>query len=174
MGFKVIIAGGSVSGLTLANALEKFNIDYVLLEAYPSIAPQVGASIGMLPNGFRILDQLGCYEPVRNISDEFYLKSCLNGPDGKPLGSQDTTATVHHLEKRFVGLHSQSHSSCADIVTVLAILPFLSTDRCCSKFCTTTCCTKTESLLRRESVRSTLSMEAFTFSPKTVTGSRVI
>ncbi|KAI7779534.1 hypothetical protein LA080_000723 [Diaporthe eres] len=99
MGFRVIIAGGSVSGPTLANALEKFNIDYILLEAYPSIAPQVGASIGMLPNGFRILDQLGCYEPVRNISNEFYLESCMNGPDGKPR-SKGSTASIHHIEKR--------------------------------------------------------------------------
>lgn len=107
MGFRVIIAGGSVSGLTLANALEKFDIDYILLEAYPSIAPQVGASIGILPNGFRILDQLGCYEPVRDISDEYYLKSCINGPDGKPR-SQSSTAAVHHMEHRFVYLHHQS------------------------------------------------------------------
>ena len=64
MGFKVIIVGGSVSGLSVANMLERFDIDYVLLEAYPTIAPQVGASIGILPNGFRILDQLGCYEPI--------------------------------------------------------------------------------------------------------------
>ncbi|TDZ19491.1 FAD-dependent monooxygenase andE [Colletotrichum orbiculare MAFF 240422] len=99
MGFKVIIAGGSVAGLTLANALEQFDIDYVLLEAYPTIAPQVGASIGMLPNGFRILDQLGCYEPVRNISDGFYLKSTVYGPDGKPR-TQNSTDSIHHLEKR--------------------------------------------------------------------------
>lgn len=111
MGFRVIIAGGSVSGLTLANALEKFNIDYILLEAYPSIAPQVGASIGILPNGFRILDQLGCYEPVRDISNEYYLKSCINGSDGKPR-SQNTTASIHHLEKRFVCLHNQSSPLC--------------------------------------------------------------
>lgn len=94
-----------MSGLTLANALEKFNIDYILLEAYPSIAPQVGASIGMLPNGFRILDQLGCYEPVRNISNEFYLESCMNGPDGKPR-TKNSTASIHHIEKRFVCLHN--------------------------------------------------------------------
>ncbi|TDZ68370.1 FAD-dependent monooxygenase andE [Colletotrichum trifolii] len=99
MGFKVIIAGGSVAGLTLANALEQFDIDYVLLEAYPTIAPQVGASIGMLPNGFRILDQLGCYEPVRNISDGFYLKSTVYGPDGKPR-TQSSTDSIHHMEKR--------------------------------------------------------------------------
>ncbi|KAF6803744.1 FAD binding domain protein [Colletotrichum sojae] len=97
MGFKVIIAGGSVSGLSLANMLEKFDIDYVLLEAYPEIAPQVGASIGLLSNGFRILDQIGCYEPIRDISNEFYLKSSIRGPDGKAT-AENSTANVHHLE----------------------------------------------------------------------------
>ncbi|KAK5999341.1 hypothetical protein QM012_005559 [Aureobasidium pullulans] len=50
---KVIIAGGGIAGLTLANALEQANIDYVLLERRDEIAPQVGASIGMLANGCR-------------------------------------------------------------------------------------------------------------------------
>ncbi|KXH64083.1 FAD binding domain-containing protein [Colletotrichum salicis] len=44
MGFRVIIVGGSVSGLSLANMLERLDIDYTLLEAYPNIAPQVGAT----------------------------------------------------------------------------------------------------------------------------------
>ncbi|KAH8885604.1 FAD/NAD(P)-binding domain-containing protein [Thozetella sp. PMI_491] len=61
--FKIAIVGGSIAGLSLANMLEKFGLDYILLEAYPEIAPQVGASIGMMPNGLRILDQIGCYEP---------------------------------------------------------------------------------------------------------------
>ncbi|KAL0943432.1 FAD binding domain protein [Colletotrichum truncatum] len=99
MGFKVIIAGGSVSGLSLANMLEKFNIDYVLLEAYPEVAPQVGASIGLLPNGFRILDQIGCYEPIRNISNEFYLKATIRGSNGE-LKAKNSEATVQHTEER--------------------------------------------------------------------------
>ncbi|KAG9857937.1 FAD/NAD(P)-binding domain-containing protein, partial [Aureobasidium melanogenum] len=53
---KVIIAGGGIAGLTLANALEQANVDYVLLERRNEIAPQVGASIGILANG--------CREPV--------------------------------------------------------------------------------------------------------------
>ncbi|KAE8322239.1 hypothetical protein BDV39DRAFT_209999 [Aspergillus sergii] len=65
--FKVIIAGGSIAGLSLALMLEKNGIDFLVLEAYPSIAPQVGASIGLLPNGLRILDQLGCYESVMEM-----------------------------------------------------------------------------------------------------------
>ncbi|KAJ5112244.1 hypothetical protein N7532_000289 [Penicillium argentinense] len=61
---KVLIAGGSIAGLSLALMLEQNGIDFLVLEAYPSIAPQVGASIGVLPNGLRILNQLGCYEDV--------------------------------------------------------------------------------------------------------------
>ncbi|TLS26765.1 hypothetical protein PpBr36_04822 [Pyricularia pennisetigena] len=60
--FKAVIVGGSVSGLTLANIFEQLGIEYVLLEAYDDWAPQVGASIGMLPNGLRILDQIGVME----------------------------------------------------------------------------------------------------------------
>ncbi|KAH6869793.1 hypothetical protein B0T10DRAFT_593155, partial [Thelonectria olida] len=62
--FRVVIAGGGVAGLTLANALEQAGIDYVLLERRDTIAPQVGASIGILPNGCRILDQLGLLDEL--------------------------------------------------------------------------------------------------------------
>jgi 2-polyprenyl-6-methoxyphenol hydroxylase-like FAD-dependent oxidoreductase len=62
--FRVIIGGGGISGLTLANSLEKAGIDYVLLEARNTISPQVGASIGIFPNGSRIIDQLGCFERI--------------------------------------------------------------------------------------------------------------
>ncbi|KAE8377206.1 hypothetical protein BDV26DRAFT_305041 [Aspergillus bertholletiae] len=66
--FKVIIAGGSIAGLSLALMLEKNGVDFLVLEAYPSIAPQVGASIGLLPNGLRILE-LGCYESVMELAE---------------------------------------------------------------------------------------------------------
>ncbi|UQC81979.1 FAD binding domain-containing protein [Colletotrichum lupini] len=99
MGFKVIIVGGSVSGLSLANMLERLDVDYTLLEAYPNIAPQVGASIGLLPNGFRILDQLDCFEPILEMVGEYHLKNSLCGPDGKPLGPP-SMANIQHLEAR--------------------------------------------------------------------------
>jgi 2-polyprenyl-6-methoxyphenol hydroxylase-like FAD-dependent oxidoreductase len=66
--FKVVIVGGSVAGLSLANMLQANNIDFVVLEAYGSIAPQVGASIGLLPHGNRILDQLGLFEKILALS----------------------------------------------------------------------------------------------------------
>ncbi|PYH87701.1 FAD/NAD(P)-binding domain-containing protein [Aspergillus ellipticus CBS 707.79] len=71
--FRVIIVGGAVAGLTLAHSLLRNNIDFVVLESHSDIAPQVGASIGLAPNGSRILDQLGLFdeildkvEPLRN------------------------------------------------------------------------------------------------------------
>jgi 2-polyprenyl-6-methoxyphenol hydroxylase-like FAD-dependent oxidoreductase len=67
-GFRVIIAGAGLAGLTLANALERAGIDYVLLEARDVIAPAVGASMGMFPNGMRILDQLGCVDDISELT----------------------------------------------------------------------------------------------------------
>ncbi|KAK2808447.1 hypothetical protein FQN50_004655 [Emmonsiellopsis sp. PD_5] len=63
--FKVLIAGGGIAGLALANMLQQHGIDYLLLEAYTEITPQAGASIGFLPHGLRILDQLGMYGDLR-------------------------------------------------------------------------------------------------------------
>ncbi|PSN72628.1 FAD/NAD(P)-binding domain-containing protein [Corynespora cassiicola Philippines] len=60
----VLIAGGSVAGLALANMLEQTGINYLVLEKYSKIAPDLGASIGIFPNGCRILDQLGCYDAL--------------------------------------------------------------------------------------------------------------
>lgn len=62
--FKVVIVGGSVAGLSLALMLEQNGIDFVVLEAYPEIAPQVGASISIQPNGMRTLAQLGCADAI--------------------------------------------------------------------------------------------------------------
>ena len=97
---KVIIAGGSVAGLSLALMLEKNGIDCLVLEAYHSIAPQVGASIGLLPNGLRILDQLGCYEEILEQSEYPVNKVYFRNPDGKPFWCFDDLYET--LTERFV------------------------------------------------------------------------
>ncbi|KAG8412675.1 hypothetical protein J3458_013116 [Metarhizium acridum] len=81
--FKVIIIGGSVTGLTLAHSLHKIGVDYVVLEKRHTVTPQEGASIGILPNGARILDQLGLYEAIKD--------------EAPPLG-----ATRIHFPDKFV------------------------------------------------------------------------
>ncbi|QKX54566.1 uncharacterized protein TRUGW13939_01653 [Talaromyces rugulosus] len=75
--FKVVIGGGSITRLTLANMLQLHDIDFVVLEAYPDIAPQVGASIGLLPHGNRIFDQLGLFQKTVDLCpplESFYLR----------------------------------------------------------------------------------------------------
>lgn len=61
--FRIIIAGGGIAGLTLANALDKAGIDFVVLEKY-EIAPQLGASICMQGHSSRIFDQLGVWKAM--------------------------------------------------------------------------------------------------------------
>jgi 2-polyprenyl-6-methoxyphenol hydroxylase-like FAD-dependent oxidoreductase len=82
---KVIIAGAGVAGLTLALALEKTGIDYVLLEGYPEIVAQAGAGICLLPNGLRILDQLGCYEDLRDQVKGVLDTVSVRDPSGEAL-----------------------------------------------------------------------------------------
>ncbi|KAI1800760.1 putative monooxygenase [Daldinia bambusicola] len=88
--FKVIIAGGGIAGLTLANMLERFGLNYIILESHSEIAPQVGASIGLFPNGLRILDQLGCYEDILDVfqGKNPYKESYIRGASGNVLAAQ--------------------------------------------------------------------------------------
>lgn len=62
--FKVVIVGGSVTGLTLAHCLAKLGIDFTILEKRPAIVVQEGASIAVMPNGARVLDQLGIFDAI--------------------------------------------------------------------------------------------------------------
>lgn len=62
--FKVAIVGGSIAGLTVALHLERLGIDWILIERHPEIAPQLGASIALNPNGLSVLSQLGCVADI--------------------------------------------------------------------------------------------------------------
>jgi 2-polyprenyl-6-methoxyphenol hydroxylase-like FAD-dependent oxidoreductase len=65
--FRVIIAGGSVTGLALANALEQAGIDFVLLEKR-EIAPNLGASISVLPHTAKVFEQLGVWDTMKRAT----------------------------------------------------------------------------------------------------------
>ncbi|KAI1082129.1 FAD dependent monooxygenase [Whalleya microplaca] len=67
--FKVIIVGGSVAGLSLAHCLERLGISFTVLEQQNQISPHLGASIGILPNGARIFDQLGIFSAIENETE---------------------------------------------------------------------------------------------------------
>ncbi|GJC84084.1 FAD-dependent monooxygenase pyr5 [Colletotrichum liriopes] len=97
--FKVIIAGAGVAGLALAKMLEMYNVDYLILEAHKDVAPPVGAGIGMLPNGLRILDQIACYEPILKLPQQMLHRTYLRHPNGKPILALNDMS--RHYEKRF-------------------------------------------------------------------------
>lgn len=80
--FKAIIVGGSVAGLTLAHTLSRANIDYILLEARDTISPQLGASIVIMPNGARILDQMGLFNVMREEHVTNMKRSIVRRSDG--------------------------------------------------------------------------------------------
>jgi 2-polyprenyl-6-methoxyphenol hydroxylase-like FAD-dependent oxidoreductase len=69
--------------------LERNGIDFLVLEGYPSIAPQVGASIGLLPNGLRILDQLGCCDKAIAMAEYPVKKVYFRDNRGRPFWSFD-------------------------------------------------------------------------------------
>jgi 2-polyprenyl-6-methoxyphenol hydroxylase-like FAD-dependent oxidoreductase len=96
--FRAIIVGGSVAGLTLAHAFEKAGIDYVLLEARDNIAPNLGASIVLFPNGATILDQLGIYENMDSILSHLQYSTTWTDP-GK---SNPKTSYFGQIEFRYV------------------------------------------------------------------------
>lgn len=97
--FKVVIVGGSVSGLTSANMLEKLNIDYVVLENHKEIAPQVGASIGLHASGLRILDQLGCAGTLLDLVDTPLHTQFLRDSEGDVVARFEGVA--RSLEDRY-------------------------------------------------------------------------
>ncbi|KAJ5578657.1 uncharacterized protein N7459_007621 [Penicillium hispanicum] len=82
---KVIIAGGGIAGLTLALILERVGVDYILLEAYTDIVAAVGAGVTMLPNGLRVLDQLGCMEDLVGRAGSLIRNMSIRGSDGEVI-----------------------------------------------------------------------------------------
>lgn len=96
--FRVIIVGGSIARLSLAHCLDRIGgIDYVVLERRSHIAPQVGASVGIMPNGARILDQLGLFDAVE-MEIEPLDRSHIHYPDGFSFSSDFPTI----LRKEYV------------------------------------------------------------------------
>lgn len=62
--FKVIIVGGGVAGLALANCLQHADIDFLVLEGREKIGLHPGAGVGIEASGGRILDQLGVFSDL--------------------------------------------------------------------------------------------------------------
>lgn len=92
--FRVVIVGGSIAGLTLGHCLQRNGVDFVILEARNNIAPQVGASVGILGNGARILDQLGLFDEILDRVQPVE-RAFIWTDDGKLLTKTDTPELIH-------------------------------------------------------------------------------
>lgn len=92
--FRVLIAGGSVSGLALALSLEKAGIDFLILEKGSVIAPQLGASLGLHPHGVNILDQLGAWKSIENTVSPLAVGKHYDS-NGSCFGTSQLHSKVH-------------------------------------------------------------------------------
>lgn len=70
---KVIVVGGGPVGLTVAHALTRANIDFILLESRPSIVMPAGASLVLSPIGLRALSQFGILPAIEKVSSPLSL-----------------------------------------------------------------------------------------------------
>lgn len=105
--FTVVIVGGSIAGLTLAHGLSRIGVDYVILEKRDEITPQEGASIGILPHGGRILDQLGLFDAVEELIEPLHIAH-LSYPDG----FEHTNQSPDVINERYGLTHPEALSFC--------------------------------------------------------------
>ncbi|KAJ5827572.1 hypothetical protein N7447_004335 [Penicillium robsamsonii] len=122
--FKVIIVGGSISGLTLAHCLAKANIDHVILEKRAEIAPQEGAFIGIWPNGARILQQLGVYASLEALTAPL-TRMHISFPDGFSFSS----LLPKKVHERFHQILFYTENDSSDLVYHRFGYPIVSLDR---------------------------------------------
>ncbi|KAM0256259.1 hypothetical protein ACHAPA_012227 [Fusarium lateritium] len=104
--YQVVIVGGGITGLTLALMLQHLKVNYVLLEAYDSVTPNAGASIGLYANGLHVLDQLGLYEEILSKGQIVEKRSTRDGETGACHSTRRTTPLLierHGYATLFMG-----------------------------------------------------------------------
>ena len=86
--FKVIVVGGGITGLVMSNALSKAQIEHVVFESRNDIVYPAGGSFGLWPHVGRILEQLGCWDLVKQESTPLDANLQI-GPGGKVESKSD-------------------------------------------------------------------------------------
>jgi salicylate hydroxylase len=108
---RVAIIGGGIGGLTAAIALRDAGIDTVVYEQARQLG-EVGAGIGVAPNGLRIYERLGLRDAIDAVAARYGDGSVFYRADGALIGDM---TTADSSGKYFtLGLHR------ADLVGVLA------------------------------------------------------
>lgn len=101
------IVGGGVAGLTLAKTLELLGIKYILWEARETVVGAAGAGVGLMPNGMRILDQLGLMEEISKYEHPHQSWEYRDA-DGSIYTTLTAMETYGELSVRFLGGWSMS------------------------------------------------------------------
>ncbi|KAI0906416.1 hypothetical protein F4823DRAFT_607231 [Ustulina deusta] len=76
--FRAIVVGGGLLGLTLGHMFAKTDMDYVVLEQHDDLMPEIGSLLSLMPQTFRVLDQLNALDavlPVVTLVDRGILMS---------------------------------------------------------------------------------------------------
>jgi salicylate hydroxylase len=107
----VAIVGGGIGGLTAAVAISKSGHDVDVYERSPRLA-EVGAGVMMMPNGIRVLFQLGFEEPVTRLGARIGEGSMYYRMDGAPV-----TAIVTRDSAGWNGMYGMHR---ADLLGMLA------------------------------------------------------
>ncbi|KAK7997544.1 hypothetical protein PG989_005584 [Apiospora arundinis] len=82
---KIIVVGGGPVGMTVAHALTRANIDFVLLESRASIVMAAGASLVMSQIGLRALSQFGVLPAIEKVSSPLSICKRFNH-QGQTIG----------------------------------------------------------------------------------------
>lgn len=93
---KIIVVGGGPVGMTVAHALTRANIDFVLLESRASIVMAAGASLVMSQIGLRALSQFGVLPAIEKVSSPLSICKRFNH-QGQTIG--DTKLFSYLREK---------------------------------------------------------------------------
>ncbi|CAI6338035.1 unnamed protein product [Periconia digitata] len=91
---KIVVVGGGPVGMTVAHALTKAGIDFVLLESRPSIVMAAGASLVMSPIGLRALSQFGVLPAIEKVSSPLSIVKRFNH-QGRSIGDAKLFSYLH-------------------------------------------------------------------------------
>ncbi|KAJ3754806.1 hypothetical protein EV360DRAFT_50918 [Lentinula raphanica] len=104
-GLHVVIIGAGIGGLASALALAKHGIHRIDVYEVASNLGFVGAGIQLAPNMVRILQRLGCWEPIAREATELKIASIRQSSDDKELSRVDFA----HIEERYGTPHMVGH-----------------------------------------------------------------
>lgn len=87
---RVAIIGGGIGGLTTAIALRDAGIDAVVYEQAQQLG-EVGAGIGVAPNGLRAYERLGLRDAIESVAARYGDGSVYYRADGALIGEMTTS-----------------------------------------------------------------------------------